>query len=54
MSKNNDLNVYECLSCGWTFMGNVDVDGCIICGSLQKENNKTEESNNENTRNIKL
>ena len=50
----NDLNVYECLSCGRTFMTFVEVDGCIMCESLKRENNKIEENSNENITNIKL
>ena len=31
------LNFYECLICGWTFMGNVKTNECIICRATQKE-----------------
>ena len=29
--KDTELKVYECEICGWTFMGNVVTDRCIMC-----------------------
>ena len=32
-----DIKVYECKICDWSFIGNAEMDECVMCGAEQDE-----------------